>query len=121
SGLENPAVLDAIAHDVTTDEVMLAMYELRPWTDPDLQLFQLQEKLNAYVSFALDGEMAEAYPSYVGKKMRIQLRTRHEPHDKVLEFASLVREQLAFQNMIFEVILMEDEGCDAPGGCGCSH
>ncbi|MEI9896071.1 MAG: DUF6572 domain-containing protein [Chthoniobacter sp.] len=39
----------------------------------ELRLFQLQEKINAYLSFALDGEMAEAYPQFDGKKIRLQL------------------------------------------------
>ncbi len=43
------------------------MFESRPWDDSDLQLFQLQEKFNAYVSFLLDGEMAEAHPELAGK------------------------------------------------------
>lgn len=118
-GLENPAILDAIAHDLQNDEVVMAMYELRPWLDLDLQLFQLQEKLNAYVSFALDGEMAESYPSYVNKKIRIHLRTAEDPPDKVMEFASLVRNQLELQGITFEVILITDSDCDNPGGCGC--
>ncbi|MEO6848082.1 MAG: DUF6572 domain-containing protein [Chthoniobacterales bacterium] len=124
SGMENPAVLDAIAYDQHTDEVTLAMYELRNWSDLDLQLFQLQEKLNSYASFALDGELAETYPDFVGKRVRIQLRTPHEPPDKVMEFVALIREQLSFQNVIFEVVHIENdenEGCGAPGGCGCQH
>jgi len=116
SGIENPAVMDAIIHDAETDSVVLVMYELRPWADVEQQLFQLQEKLNAYVSFALDGEMEEVYPQCAGKKIAIHLRTRQEPPDRVMEFAALVSEQLSFQNIAFTVILTEECGSE---GCGC--
>lgn len=116
-GLEQPGVLDAIAHDTRTNEVVLAMFETRPWTLGDLQLYQLQEKLNAYASFILDGELAETYPELKDKKVVIHLRTRHEPSVRALDMVAKVREQLAFQNIGFEVILMDDCGDQA---CACS-
>ena len=61
-GLSHPGVLDAFAHDKRRDLLVLAMYESRPWNGNERQLQQLQEKLNAYASFILDGEMADAFP-----------------------------------------------------------
>ena len=61
-GVEQAGVIDFFAHDTKTDEVLLVMFESRPWDNFDLQLFQLQEKFNAYVSFLLDGELADAHP-----------------------------------------------------------
>ena len=55
NGVERADVIDLFAHDPKSDEVLLVMFEARPWNDSDLQLFQLQEKFNAYVSFLLDG------------------------------------------------------------------
>ena len=88
-GLEHPGVLDAFAHDTKKDIVVLAMYETRPWTGGDQQIFQLQEKLNAYASFLLDGEYAEAYKEFAGKPVQIQLRTRHEPSEQPSPRAAL--------------------------------
>ena len=59
SGIERTGMLDAFAHDTREDILVLAMFESRSWDHGELQLFQLQEKLNAYVSFILDGEMKE--------------------------------------------------------------
>jgi hypothetical protein len=73
-GLEHPAVLDAFAHDKRRDALILAMYKTRPWTGDESHILQLQEKLNAYASFILDGEMAESFPQFVGKPIEIQLR-----------------------------------------------
>jgi hypothetical protein len=122
NGLENPGVLDAFAHDTRTDTLVLAMYEARPWLGEEKQLFQLQEKLNAYLSFVLDGELGEAYPHFAAKRVRIQLRTVHEPDEKALTFISRIREQLELQQIGFEVVRIEpakpDAGC-ATSGCNC--
>jgi len=127
SGLENPGVLDAFACDERTDRVVLAMFEPRPWTGGDQQAFQLQEKLNAYASFILDGEMVESYPELKSKRVCIQLRTFHEPDDRTLGFLKMVRDQLAFQEIDLETVLVSpDDEMDAPtddgtcgGGCNC--
>ena len=74
SGLEHTNVIDVIAHDAKTDVVTLVMRESRDWDGSEKQVFQLQEKINAYLSFALDGEMIEAYPAFVGKEIRLMLQ-----------------------------------------------
>ncbi len=79
----------------------------------------VQEKLNAYASFVLDGEMAEQMPELVRKPMCIQLRTVHEPDERVLGFLQMVREQLAFQDIEFETVLIGEGEAPAEGVCGC--
>ncbi len=128
NGLENPGVLDAFAHDTRDDKLVLAMYERRVWDGDDRQLFQLQEKLNAYLSFVLDGEMADSFPHLVGKPLEIQLRTVFEPDQKAGDLILRIREQLGFQQVTFEVIQISEAelppdsesggGC-CGGGCGC--
>ena len=93
------------------------MLEPRPWDGSQLRLFQLQEKINAYLSFMLDGEMAEAYPQFTGKKLRLQLDCAGMPDSDVVGFLSAVREQIAFQEINLEVRVMGDGGCGA--GCAC--
>ena len=56
------SVIDVIAHDPKTGQVVLVMNEPNEWDGSDEQLLSLQERFNAYVSFLLDGEMAEAHP-----------------------------------------------------------
>ncbi len=118
-GVEHAHVIDIIAHDSKTDEVTLIMLEERPWDGSELRLFQLQEKINAYLSFVLDGEMAEAYPQFAGKKIRLQLDCVGMPGSDVVGFLNMVREQIAFQEINFEVRVMGDEGCGP--GCACSE
>jgi hypothetical protein len=103
SGLEYPGVLDLLVHDTRRGVVILAMFERRTWDGGDHQLWQLQEKLNAYASFLLDGEYAETYPQFASLPVVIQLRTLHEPPPAALELLSRAGEQLAFQEIGLEV------------------
>lgn len=116
-GVEFAHIIDVIAEDSKTGEVTLIMLEPRPWDGSELRLFQLQEKINAYLSFALDGEMAETYPQFEGKKLRLQLDCVGMPGDDVVGFLGMVREQIAFQAINLEVRVMGEGGCGP--ACGC--
>jgi hypothetical protein len=97
-----------IAHDSKTGEVVLVMNQPNEWNGTDDQLFSLQERFNAYVSFLLDGEMAEAHPELVGKPTRIQLRSAHIPDTRALELLGLIHDQLAFQDIKLEVVVQNE-------------
>ncbi|MGC1480997.1 MAG: DUF6572 domain-containing protein [Chthoniobacterales bacterium] len=127
SGLDHPGVLDACAYDERIGRVVLAMFATQSWEDEN-QGLKLQEKLNAYASFALDGEMAEQMPDLAGRALTIQLRTVYEPTERVLGFLQIVREQLEFQDIVFETVLIgegespaEGVGECGSGSCGCSQ
>jgi hypothetical protein len=122
SGIERTGMLDAFAHDTRDDVLVLAMFETRPWNLGDRQLWQLQEKLNAYVSFILDGELKDNFPDLVGKPVRIELRAVHEPSERAMGFLGRAREQLALQEIDLEVVLIGEisEGCcGGSGSRGC--
>jgi hypothetical protein len=118
AGVEQPGVIDFFAHDTKGDEVLLVMFEPRPWDDSDLQLFQLQEKCNAYVSFLLDGEMAEAHPELAGKNARIELRCAEMPEGRALDLLNAIHDQLALQEIPLEVVV-EDRRDNCGRGCTC--
>jgi hypothetical protein len=98
-------VIDVIAHEAKTGEVVLVMNEADEWKDSDEQLLALQERFNAYVSFLLDGEMAESHPELAGKPARIEVRCAHMPDARALELLALIHDQLAFQEIKLEVIV----------------
>jgi hypothetical protein len=102
-------VIDVIAHDAKTGEVVLVMDEPNELDGSDEQLFSLQERFNAYVSFLLDGEMAEAHPELALKPTRIELRCAHMPDTRALELLGLIHDQLAFQEIKMEVVVRNDE------------
>lgn len=55
----------------------------------------LQEKLNAYASFILDGKMRELYPYAKPADARIVVRSRGQAPADALRLVELVREALA--------------------------
>ena len=114
--MENPnreakdrtGVIDVVAGDPKTGEVVLVMNEPNAWDGSDEQLLALQERFNTYVSFLLDGELAEAHPELVGKPARIELRCAQMPDAGALEFLGLIHDQLAFQEIKLEVMVTND-------------
>jgi hypothetical protein len=102
------SIIDLIAEDKKTGEVVLVMNEPNEWDDSDEQLLALQERFNAYVSFLLDGEMAEAHPELAGKPARIELRCTHMPDSRTLELLGLIHDQLVFQEIKLEVVVRND-------------
>ena len=110
-------IVDVIAEDKKTGEIVLMMNEPDGWNGSDEQLLALQERFNAYVSFVLDGEMAEAHPELTGKQVRIELRCAHMPDARTLELLGLIHDHLAFQEIKLEVVIGEQTRCDE--SCGC--
>ena len=97
-------VIDLIAEDPKTGEVVLVMNEPDEWDGSDEQLLALQERFNAYVSFLLDGEMESGHPELAGKPARIEVRCAHMPDSRALELLGLIHDQLAFQDIKMEVV-----------------
>lgn len=106
---DRTGIIDVIAEDKNTGEVVLVMNEPNEWIGSDEQLLALQERFNAYVSFLLDGEMAEAHPELAGKQARIELRCAHMPDSRTLELLGLIHDQLAFQEIKMEVVVRDVE------------
>ena len=100
-------VIDIVAYDADTDHVVLVMNEPNEWDTSDDQLLALQERFNAYVSFLLDGEMAEAHPELAAKPARIELRCAHMPDTRAIELLGLIHDQLAFQDIELEVVVTD--------------
>ncbi len=72
-GVANPSVVDLIEPDRETGDVVLVMLEERGWSDDIGRLRELEDKLNAYFVFVLDGYLVREYPEYEGRPVRIQL------------------------------------------------
>jgi hypothetical protein len=118
STIENRiGVIDAIAHDSKTDMAVLVMNEAHTWEGSDAQLHELQERLNTYASFLLDGEFAEAHPELAKKQARIEVRCTSMPDSRTIELLGLVHDQLAFQDIEMEVVVAQNQS--APGDCSC--
>jgi hypothetical protein len=106
---DRTGVIDVIAEDTKTGEVVLVMNEPEPWEDSDERLLALQERFNAYASFLLDGEIVEAHPELVGKPARIELRCAKMPDTRALDLLGMIHDQLAFQEIKMEVVVRDVE------------
>ena len=91
------------------------LVENKPWGASSDQSFILQEKLNAYLSFILDGEMLDAYPAFRNKSVRLVLECVKPPTGRMLEFLQLVHDQCALQGIQFMVdVIGKRCGCGEP-------
>jgi len=106
-----------IAHDTKMDEVVLVMNEADAWDGSDARLIALQERFNAYVSFFLDGEMAETHPELAGKPARIEVRCAHVPDARAFELLGMIHDQLAFQEIKMEVVVAEQASRETDCDC----
>jgi hypothetical protein len=98
-------MIDIVAHDAKTDEVVLVMNESNAWTGETAQLFRLQERFNTYVSFLLDGELAETHPELAQKRARIELRCAHMPEARTIDLLGQIRDQLTLQEIDVQVVV----------------
>ena len=88
------------------------MNEKEAWDGSDVRLHQLQERFNAYVSFLLDGEMAETHPELAGKRARIEVRCAQMPDTRALDLLGAIHDQLAFQDIKMDVVVKPEERQD---------
>ena len=85
-GVENPKVVDLMGVDPISGKVVLTMIERRAWGADARQFQQIEEKINRYMGYALDGFLAEHYPQYEGKRVQIRLECAEEPHGDAVLF-----------------------------------
>ena len=95
AGVENAQVIDLVTHDPKSDRIVLIMVENRPLDGSEQRLVELQDKINSYLSFALDGELAKRYPDCRDKRVRIQIDCDKEPDAETTKFFDRMRRALS--------------------------
>jgi hypothetical protein len=85
-GVENPALVDLIEADPETDRVVVTMIERRAWGSDPRQFQQIEDKINRYLGYVLDGHLVQQYPRYAGKSVLIRLTCAEEPRGEALRF-----------------------------------
>src|SRR5690606_1503731 len=106
--LQQTNMIDLIAQEPEPSEAVLVMVELRPWAESDQRMVELQEKVNAYLSFALDGEMQTHFPQFEGLTVHLRLDMVEPPSPRAEHFIGIIREQIAFQGILFSVRVVPD-------------
>src|SRR5262245_66529162 len=85
-GVENAKVVDLISVDPAANKVVLTMIERRAWGASPQQFQQIEEKINRYMGYVLDGFLAEQHPQYEGKRVQLRLECAEEPHGEAVLF-----------------------------------
>jgi len=102
-GVENAMLLDLIAVDPATDRVVLTMIERRTWGADARQFQQIEEKINRYLGYVLDGFLAEQHPAYEGKRVQIRLQCAEEPHGEAVRFVAAATQAVQAEGIEFVV------------------
>jgi hypothetical protein len=93
-GVQNPTILDLVTVDSASGHVVLVMIERRPWGADAQQFRQIEEKINRYLGYALDGFLVEHYPQYRGKPVRIRLDCAEAPHGDAVRFVQAAEDAI---------------------------
>jgi hypothetical protein len=102
-GVENPMIMDLISADAASGKVVLAMFERRAWGASPLQFRQIEEKINRYLGYVLDGFLAEQYPKYIGKRVQIRLDCAQAPHGTAVDFVQAAQQAIETHGLEFVV------------------
>jgi hypothetical protein len=102
-GVHNPKVVDLIACDDATGEVVLTMIEPRPWgTVPD-QIRQIEEKFNSYLGYVKGGMLERQYPQYAGAPVVFRLECAEAPRGQESTFLGAVQKFAGEEGFRFDV------------------
>lgn len=100
--MENKAkVIDVITHDSKSGEYKLIIVEAHKFDGTQTKLGALQEKINNYLIFILDGEMDKTYPASKGKPKCIQIDYSHDLDKSTLEFLNKIKHRFQDENIRF--------------------
>ena len=102
-GVQNPRLMDLIELDPGTDRVVLVMVEQRAWGVGPRQFQEIEEKINRYLGYVLDGFLATHYPQYQGKRVRIRLDCAEEPRGDAVAFVRAADHAVRAEGLEFVV------------------
>jgi hypothetical protein len=102
-GVQNPMIMDLITADPTSGDVVLVMIERRPWGGHPLQLKQIEEKINRYLGYVLDGFLVQQHPKYQGKRVRLRLDCAEAPHGEAVAFVEAATRAIRGEGLDFVV------------------
>ena len=102
-GVENPAIVDLIEMDTASGRVVMVMTERRGWNAGPQQFRQIEEKINRYMGYVLDGHMATHYPQYRGRRVAIRLDCVEAPHGESARFVDAAGQAIRAHDLDFVV------------------
>ena len=98
-----PDVVDIVATSPDGTMVGLTMIETRPWDGGTRQLLELQAKLNGYITYVLEGQLAKEHPDSADKQPVIVLQCADEPTEDVQAFLNEAEDLLQARGIRLDV------------------
>ena len=68
-----------------------------------LKSLEIEEKINRYLGYVLDGHLASHYPQYEGKRVRIRLDCVEEPCGDAVRFVRAADQAIRAEGLEFVV------------------
>jgi hypothetical protein len=102
TGVQNPMIVDRIEVDPVSDRVVLVMIERRAWGADPRQLTQIEEKINRYLAYALDGHLGQHYPQYRDRKVAVRLECAEAPAGEALRFVAAAEHATSAHGIAFD-------------------
>lgn len=102
-GVQNSKLLDLVTLNATSGKVSLVMFERRAWGESARQLQEIEEKINRYMAYALDGYLGEHYPQYLGKGVQICLECAEAPKGEAVPFLAAAKAAIEAEGLEFDV------------------
>jgi hypothetical protein len=91
--IEDPNIIDFISLD-PTGNVFLTISDHLEWDADNEHLLLLQEKINSYLGAIESGDLYNKYPKAKGRKLIINLATKHSPNEEGHIFLKKVKTML---------------------------
>jgi hypothetical protein len=101
SGIDHPESIDFIT--LSEDIIRLVLVEQRQLSMDDATA--LQDKLNNYLGYVINGELRTHHPESTGKAVRIRIELSTEQIPFIHEFLLLYASSVAEYGIAFEVVL----------------
>lgn len=106
--VEDKNVIDIITID-KQGVLVLTISDHLEWNDENEHLLLLQEKINSYLDFIENGQLAERYPDKADKKIMIQVVFKYYPNKTAEEFLAIVKRFLSEKGNAFDFYKLEDK------------
>lgn len=99
----NMTDIDVVAYNPVSQKAILVIIETQPWNGNEQRIFDLQDKINAYMEFIVDGHLKRKYPNIKNDHVSIQIDCCFEPDQKTIDFLKVVKIQIESYKVNFSV------------------
>jgi anti-anti-sigma regulatory factor len=101
-------MIDAIAHNPLTNEVILSIIENKNWSKSTERLMTLQDKINLYMEFIVDGHLANhlKHKKIDPKKQNIYIEISflHQIDSEIQNFLHAISEAIKQYNIQIKIV-----------------